>query len=1200
MTDSVTIIAVDGRHGADVVKARLHEDNPSTALVRQGTHRHRDGQNGQDAAPPINGGPGGRLAVELSESVESEGYLHAVVVRWDSWQQPVPAVDVPPGRDILLSAVGGSGEDGRKGRDGQSGLPGTEGLSATRETAATDGTDGGNGGNAGRGTDGGNGGDGGAIQVVLGAHSTHLLFALQWKVDGGRGGSAGQHGNPGKGGKGGAGGTAHEWNQFVGYKYYCTPNCVGKDAFSPSASSNALVRVNSTLAKQGTNIRAAIGSEMVRGGTLQAAVAAIALRYNARLERRVDHGLCQCVGGPGNCLGCDSEPITKKLHRTAGQPGKDGRDGVGLTLALNRGLPGSAGEVIIVVRNQDGTSSEYREPWKLRLVSFDVEDENGDGIFEPGEHVVVRRVRVQNIGGMPSPLKRMELRIQPSEHFAPDRTVQLFVPPSIAPDTTITMEGSLRARISSPPAGSTTESGKRYLKSQIRISITATVPWLNRTLPDFDMDRTFDIQYPCAFAGTDVLASVSPGTSSNITWEVTNLGNMAIGGDVAPSREVEVDITIPAEYGTLSPVHGTRADKVSLEMPLIMPNTATSSSQTLTILPEVRAPLRLDVVLGLYISDASYQQDTDDTANGQPDRDMILVQTVKASLQVSEAYQYHASSGILMIVNSQTPPQLIVSLRRFIWDELNMTVDCWDVDLNGGLQVGVGGQTEHILSKYDGKTVLLLGESFQFFSARKTIAELCDPRELRRSIGMGTSYLAFGLLEDKSCGTLIRQAVFDVPTKCADAVADLPASARFPNVEVLANAMMQQKQNNNVPTTVCMLPIKRRWYHLLGPRADSQALSTARKLRKRLPQTRCLVATARPPSSSSTEDASTSTPNYGHILVLVGADRNTPLQVTEKALLRGAQFSAYERYMVIASLTATQRAKMIWSDATSERADFCFATESAICSLSADCYRDLSDYAYYAFGTGSTDLSEDITGRDAKDNLRIHLPNIAAILFCPEAPEHVPRAVTDVLMYCLAACRPQSKTQILAEVCIPNGPCRKRLNKYLGRLVETCLREKGMSQESLNALHQRVDSIHSRKHRATRNTYGSIVQRARKLADMSDYGFENAKSTTLDAVPGSEVCSAEQWDAQYSAIQANLSRIIDDEERARRILGQKLVVVTAPETTDIPELSNSAATCTPSNALPDGVGRTSISQPPQDSPAELEVSTSARPLSAAL
>ena len=73
-----------------------------------------------------------------------------------------------------------------------------------------------------------------------------------------------------------------------------------------------------------------------------------------------------------------------------------GRDGLRQTLASKGGLSGISGQVTIVVRNLDGTDNAYEEPWKLRLVSFDIEDENGDGVFEPGENMIVRRIRISN------------------------------------------------------------------------------------------------------------------------------------------------------------------------------------------------------------------------------------------------------------------------------------------------------------------------------------------------------------------------------------------------------------------------------------------------------------------------------------------------------------------------------------------------------------------------------------------------------------------------------------------------------------------------------------------------------------------------------------------------------------------------------------------------------------------------------------
>ena len=64
---------------------------------------------------------------------------------------------------------------------------------------------------AGRGSNGADGGDGGTIEISVDEDNTHLLFAVQYDVKGGKGGSPGCHGQAGSGGQGGNGGAGHEW-----------------------------------------------------------------------------------------------------------------------------------------------------------------------------------------------------------------------------------------------------------------------------------------------------------------------------------------------------------------------------------------------------------------------------------------------------------------------------------------------------------------------------------------------------------------------------------------------------------------------------------------------------------------------------------------------------------------------------------------------------------------------------------------------------------------------------------------------------------------------------------------------------------------------------------------------------------------------------------------------------------------------------
>ena len=65
---------------------------------------------------------------------------------------------------------------------------------------------------------------------------------------------------------------------------------------------------------------------------------------------------------------------------------------------LAGGMSGSQGSSQITVMRNDGTQATYPTRYDLKVVSFDVVDENGDGINEPGEHLLVKNIRVQNTG----------------------------------------------------------------------------------------------------------------------------------------------------------------------------------------------------------------------------------------------------------------------------------------------------------------------------------------------------------------------------------------------------------------------------------------------------------------------------------------------------------------------------------------------------------------------------------------------------------------------------------------------------------------------------------------------------------------------------------------------------------------------------------------------------------------------------------
>jgi hypothetical protein len=141
-----------------------------------------------------------------------------------------------------------------------------------------------------------------------------------------------------------------------------------------------------------------IGENVSEGSNIQTAVARLA-QYRPN-TRRDTTGLCKCSGGNGHCDGCDALPVYQNMNRVKGDDGMDGQRGEKPTDPPFCGRDGRPGEGLIIVKPKTvgGVEKQYRSRYQLELVNFELEDENADGIFEPGEHLFVRRICIKNSG----------------------------------------------------------------------------------------------------------------------------------------------------------------------------------------------------------------------------------------------------------------------------------------------------------------------------------------------------------------------------------------------------------------------------------------------------------------------------------------------------------------------------------------------------------------------------------------------------------------------------------------------------------------------------------------------------------------------------------------------------------------------------------------------------------------------------------
>lgn len=122
---------------------------------------------------------------------------------------------------------------------------------------------------------------------------------------------------------------------------------------------------------------------------------------------------------------------------------------------------------------------------------------------------------------MPSPNCRIPITLSPSAWFerVSGTGAEAFIPPSIEAGEVVTLADSIRVLIRAndipPPPGT------QFFEQDV-LSVSAQMPWLNRTLPNFDYSCFINIQYPVALRGVDILASLAQGSTTRFTFEVSS------------------------------------------------------------------------------------------------------------------------------------------------------------------------------------------------------------------------------------------------------------------------------------------------------------------------------------------------------------------------------------------------------------------------------------------------------------------------------------------------------------------------------------------------------------------------------------------------------------------------------------------------------------------------------------------------------
>ncbi|KAE8448991.1 hypothetical protein EG329_008579 [Mollisiaceae sp. DMI_Dod_QoI] len=1111
------VLSVNGRPGSDITDERQVEQNREliVSIVDRRAATSINGAHGADATPAHRGEPAGTLYVELTESpTRQEGFLVRTRMQVPENRNP-KITEILPHKNVVFEAAGGDGEAGRRGYDGQSGMDGTPGEDATKVQDATDGTPGGNGGNAGAGTNGGDGGNGGQVRLYVDEDETHLLLATSWEVRGGKGGVAGEHGAPGPGGKGGKGGQDISWREQNGYQYKCTPNCAGRTTAPSSNVKSLSKRDPRMLMLQG------IGQQVSAGSNIQTAVARLA-QYRPNTLRDTS-GLCLCSGGNGHCTGCDALPVFQEKHRLKGGDGMDGQKGEKPTDPLFCGRDGRPGEGLIIVKPKTaaGIEKQYRSIYQLELVDFDLEDENEDGIFEPGEHLFIRRIRVKNSGGMPSPTRQTRIEVDASGSLQPlpgnDSVAHV---PSIPAGQTVTLTGSIKVLIREPDIF--LHGGQPY-KMTTTIALKATMPGLNRRLDNFDFQKSFEIQYPLELQDIDYLQSIAQGSENKISMQVHNQSNRIFGGGRVSPRRAEVKISIAPEAGSLRSASGIWSPEVFQTAEEVPAGSTIDMSQVFKISHRAKDHDYTTVHVQFSISSPG-PAPASGRSLGDLGIPMRLTQSFNLKIQISAAHIYDEEAGILVVTNVKTPPERFEAIGDFIRKGLRLKMDVWNVIRAFGLE-------------------------------EQTMINLCESDIVGNECFAGSSCLLLGSAAEKSKkDAWLKHSVFPVSHKISAISTQVTETATFETKAALLRSISEQRISSMPTSQAYKIKSQQRWYYGGAKRnVKRQAKQAQSYLRSNLPQERFWVCPVYPKIDGGKIQP-------GYVAVWHGLPSNRNIFATEsKKLLeeRGKpkKLHPFDSFNIICSLSYSLRIGLLGSfDRASativeEREDEYVSDEEREDEYAPDEERE--DEYVSVSSPGSANHSDEIlnavqfsleedVSREMQNYLGpspifnnislgeshnpgnqfdIHFPCLGTILQRIEASDKIPPRVLEIIQIAIAATNPQTIGQIARSIALPIGQRRAQLKSYLTQRIEAILTQKGYTPVSLKEFRITTQAKHSRFSSNKRDTGKVIEERNRRFVKVPMNEYRKGRLTTEDLVEGTELCTELEWDARCQELE---------------------------------------------------------------------------------
>ncbi len=622
-------------------------------------------------------------------------------------------------------------------------------------------------------------------------------------------------------------------------------------------------------------------------------------------------------------------------------------------------------------------------------------------------------------------------------------------------------------------------------------------------------------------------------------------------------RTVEVCSSFPADCGTLLCPRDEWANEVTHDVANAASTTATALSQTIRIGRNVDNYRHVNIWMGVYLEDPIHGN----TQEGEAEVGRNLIQQVNLRIQISSLYNYNPQSSFLLVTSSESTRSRVQAIQNFINDNLEKQLDVWNICLYGGFEqlVDAGeGFSMNVLSRYHGKSIIFLGDSFKFVGAgqKVDIAELCDPRILAKGSAQDTSYLFLGSSGRPALQKLLERVVFSMPYSTADLSKSLPDSNMFDSKEDLIESVKQNKFVSDTGIHVYTVQIEKRWYR---GSPHSEAAKLTRYLRQQFPQERFLVAPVAEGISSSGaspgNDLQDNTSRKSHSRSKLAILHGCPISAiaTEPRTATSHHLDSFEKFMLIRALPASKRNDILWtSPATgpvhAEDEYSTSAFEYIYLSLLTDINLEIQAFLHKSRWPNRIKSPQDAQGMN--HFLRLHLPILFNLLQHPSAVNQStpPEAVLTLLQHAEAACLPQKKRHIL----LPVLHRRIHLRHILRSKISSFLAHKSYDKKAISTFYATPKSLHSNLHSKKRHTGKVILRQISEATRKSTHQYEKGHQTASTVVPRSMYCSEQEWQNRWQEVADARARVREETKRAMGQLGKMILDVEEEEQVEMP------------------------------------------------